>query len=48
MQLDKGEQPYSAGFYTLDDSSFTVRDLNYLKIINPVKIRFLIWRSRLK
>lgn len=32
IQLDKDEQPYSAGFYTLDDSSFTVGDFGSLKI----------------
>lgn len=32
VQLDKDASPYSAGFYTLDDSSFTVGDFGSLKI----------------
>ncbi|MEX5871156.1 single-stranded DNA-binding protein [Providencia hangzhouensis] len=32
VQLDKDASPYAAGFYTLDDSSFTVGDFGSLKI----------------
>ncbi|WP_275429479.1 single-stranded DNA-binding protein [Proteus mirabilis] len=32
IQLDKDASPYAAGFYTLDDSSFTVGDFGLLKI----------------
>lgn len=32
IQLDKDASPYAAGFYTLDDSSFTIGDFGSLKI----------------
>lgn len=35
IQLDKDDSPYSVGFYTLDDSSFSVGDFGSLKIKKP-------------
>ncbi|KER02592.1 G5P family DNA-binding protein [Photorhabdus temperata] len=41
VQLDKDDAPYPAGFYTLDDSSYSVGDFGALKIkrikLVPVK-----------
>ncbi len=35
IQLDKDDSPYPAGFYTLDDSSFSIGDFGSLKIKKP-------------
>lgn len=35
IQLDKDDSPYPSGFYTLDDSSFSIGDFGALKIRKP-------------